>query len=111
MGSGTDDCDDTNPNINPSVMELCGDGIDNNCDGNSEPLTINTWIGPSVGNWYDDINYWSQQRFPILCDSIVIPNGYHISLDPCNDIEVKAVSNNQGQLTIKNGSTLKIKQK
>lgn len=27
------DCDDSNPNINPSIAEACGDGIDNNCDG------------------------------------------------------------------------------
>jgi hypothetical protein len=31
IGSGTDDCDDTNPNqIN---REILGDGLDNNCDG------------------------------------------------------------------------------
>ncbi|MBU1413784.1 hypothetical protein KKC22_19895, partial [Myxococcota bacterium] len=27
------DCDDTNPNRNPAVFEVCGDGIDNNCNG------------------------------------------------------------------------------
>jgi hypothetical protein len=27
------DCDDTNPNINPVVSDLCGDNIDQNCDG------------------------------------------------------------------------------
>jgi DNA-binding beta-propeller fold protein YncE len=27
------DCDDTNPRVNPGQAELCGDGIDNNCDG------------------------------------------------------------------------------
>lgn len=26
------DCDDTNPAINPGVAETCGDGIDNNCN-------------------------------------------------------------------------------
>src|SRR5690606_10504743 len=27
------DCDDTDNTINPSATEVCGDGIDNDCDG------------------------------------------------------------------------------
>ena len=27
------DCNDTNPTINPGVLEQCDDGVDNNCDG------------------------------------------------------------------------------
>ena len=27
------DCDDTDPAVNPGAEEVCGDGIDNNCDG------------------------------------------------------------------------------
>ena len=32
-GYGNDDCDDSNPNVNPGVEENCEDGIDNNCNG------------------------------------------------------------------------------
>ncbi|MCH5373570.1 MAG: putative metal-binding motif-containing protein, partial [Planctomycetes bacterium] len=27
------DCDDSNPNINPGEIDLCGDGVDQDCSG------------------------------------------------------------------------------
>lgn len=33
---------------------------------------INRWVGPLVGNWYDDECYWSKGSFPTECDDVVI---------------------------------------
>ena len=36
-----DDCDDTNDAINPGAEEVCGDGVDDDCDGADLPCIIN----------------------------------------------------------------------
>ena len=36
------DCDDTNSVINPGATELCGDSLDNNCDGNIDEFCTTT---------------------------------------------------------------------
>ena len=44
------DCDDNNPSINPDALEVCADGIDNDCNG-----TIDENCCPS-GGWCGTIN-------------------------------------------------------
>ena len=51
---GGDDCDDSNPAINPGAAEDCFDTVDNDCDGLADDLDpdCDCWDGDSDG--YDD---------------------------------------------------------
>jgi hypothetical protein len=43
------DCNDRDPNIHPAANEICGDGIDQDCDGSDLLCSACTNI---AGNWY-----------------------------------------------------------
>ena len=47
------DCDDNNAAVNPSAMEMC-DGVDNNCDGNTDgdAMDAGTWYTDADGDGY-----------------------------------------------------------
>ena len=45
---GGGDCDDAEPNVNPSRVEVCEDGLDNNCDGTGIGCVLEGAIG--LGN-------------------------------------------------------------
>jgi hypothetical protein len=50
------DCDDSDPNINPGVAEIC-DGIDNDCNGAADDgLTIFTYYRDADGDLFGDPN-------------------------------------------------------
>lgn len=51
--SNSDDCDDSNPNINPDALELCDD-IDNNCDGNVDEGIEVTWYSDTDNDGFGD---------------------------------------------------------
>jgi hypothetical protein len=42
------DCNDGNVNLHPGATEICGDGIDQDCDGNDLPCNFETWLGDGL---------------------------------------------------------------
>ena len=70
--------------MNPSAREICGDGVDNNCDG----LTDGEDTSASDVRWYDDADgdtygdpdaYWGE-----ACDN---PGGKSVDSTDCDDTD------------------------
>ena len=76
--TNSDDCDDTNPNINPGADELC-DNIDNNCNAevDENPIDGSTWYADSDGDGYGD-----SETSILACSQ---PDGYVTNSDDCDD--------------------------
>lgn len=73
------DCDDNNPSVNPQATELC-DGMDNNCNGQSdEGLAINIFYRDNDTDTYGD-NAISEST----CQAIP-PTGFVPDNTDCND--------------------------
>ncbi|MCA9605510.1 MAG: putative metal-binding motif-containing protein [Myxococcales bacterium] len=49
------DCDDMRPGVNPTVPEVCGNGLDDNCDGvMDEGLLVDGFVDGDGDGWGDD---------------------------------------------------------
>ncbi|MCP3980454.1 MAG: hypothetical protein GY716_14215, partial [bacterium] len=73
------DCDDSSSAVNPAAAEVCGDGIDNNCDGNVDDSD------PSAPVWYEDTDgdgFGDPGSTTIACE---LPSGYVADGTDCDD--------------------------
>lgn len=74
------DCNDANNTIYPGATEVCGNGIDDDCDGQiDEGCGSNTWYADVDGDTYGDINNFVVDNNPTP------PSGYVADNTDCND--------------------------
>ena len=74
------DCDDSNANILPGAPELCGDGIDNDCDGFTEPLMATFYPDTDGDGMSEGIEAEALR-------DCVAPEGYTTRLGDCDDTQ------------------------
>lgn len=75
--SNSDDCDDSNPAINPDGIEIC-DTLDNNCDGQIDEGLLMTFYQDNDNDQYGSNN-------PVeACET---PNGYASNNQDCDDAD------------------------
>ena len=72
---GGDDCDDGDANVNPSVTDVCGDGIDNDCSG-TEYLCVDYLKDTHQGNL---VSWW---RFDEISDEMGVNNAVNGGATP-----------------------------
>ena len=70
------DCDDTNPDISPVDPELC-DGVDNDCDGDTDEGVTDTFYADDDDDGYGDASS--------TMDACSVPSGYSADDTDCDD--------------------------
>ena len=81
LASVGDDCDDNNANIHPGAAETCN-GIDDNCDGQTDEGKLSTFYVDADHDGYGSLTTTQ------ACDAS-LEKGIAISSDDCNDKDPK----------------------
>ena len=79
-----DDCNDSNPAINPTATEVCN-GVDDDCDGltdDADPGVI------GVATWYADSDADGFGDAAVSVLTCTTPAGYVDNADDCNDADI-----------------------
>ena len=76
--SDNNDCDDTDATVNPGAAEVCGDGIDNDCDGTPDDGCM---------MWYQDSDGDNYGNPGVASDAVVQPAGYVSDNNDCDDTD------------------------
>ena len=74
----SEDCDDNDSFINPGMIEVC-DGVDNNCDGNTDENVLTRFYLDSDGD-----GYGLSENFIESCEA---PTGYVRNGNDCDDTD------------------------
>ena len=75
------DCNDSNSNVNPNALEVCGNNIDDDCDGQTDENCVTV-------RYYQDLdidNFGNSLVFIDLNSTLSVPNGYILNNADCND--------------------------
>ena len=75
--TNNEDCDDTDDQVNPDATEVC-DGVDNNCDGNTDE-------GFTQVTYYEDADNDTYGDAASSVTDCVQPTGYVTNDDDCDD--------------------------
>ena len=78
-----DDCDDSNPLIKPDALEICDDGIDNDCDGAVDDADPSLASAPE---WYLDADSDGFGNPAVVTTACLQPANYVSDATDCNDL-------------------------
>lgn len=79
--SNTNDCNDGNASVYAGALEVC-DGMDNDCDGQTDEGLLNTYYLDNDGDGLGNVN--------VIMSACSLPNGFVTNADDCNDSNANA---------------------